>query len=159
MDCLILPCSQRKRDPRTLRNHTYDDVTGAPIAPAWAVYNGPLVQIARKYAPYRELDVMFLSARFGLIDWTYMIPLYDQKMTIGQITDEWVGTRVTVPWMRYESYCKTVYTCLPRLYKVALAAGLAPFGVKPAAIQMSYGQGYMSKYLKQFCLEWRQCHR
>ena len=46
MNCLILPCSQRKRDPRSLPNHIYDDVDGTPIAPAWDVYDGPLTRIA-----------------------------------------------------------------------------------------------------------------
>ena len=34
MNCLIIACSQRKRDPLTLPHHSYDDVDGTPIAPA-----------------------------------------------------------------------------------------------------------------------------
>ena len=157
MNCLILPCSQRKRDPRSLPNHIYDD-DGTVISPAWDVYDGPLARIARKHAPYRGLDIWFLSARFGLISRSFGIPLYDHKMTIGQAGDaDWIGTRITVPWLlagvvgAYEN----VYTCLPRLYEVALAAGLATFGVETVVVQKLYGQGYMCKYLKQFLMERR----
>ena len=136
MDALILPGSQRKRDPENLREYLY--YSGAtPVAPAWAVYDGPLVRIARKYAPYRDLDIFFLSARFGLIQASYLIPPYDQKMMSQQAANpEWIGTYSTVPWMRIGAagFYENVYTCLPRLYQAALIAGLHPFGIEPVPI-------------------------
>ena len=159
MNCLILPCSQRKRDPHSLPNHIYDS-DSTVIAPAWDVYDGPLARIVRKYAPYRDLDIWFLSARFGLISRLYRIPLYDQKMTIEKASNaDWIGTHITVPWLLagvVGSY-EAVYTCLPRLYEVALAAGLAHFGVEPVVVQKLRGQGYMCQALKRFLAERRQC--
>ena len=154
MDGLILPCSRRKRDPRSLPSHIYDN-DGTVIAPAGAVYDGPLARIARKHAPYRDLDIWFLSARFGLIRASYPIPLYDQKMTAQQSTDiEWIGRRITLPWLRIGAgRYENVYTCLSRRYESALNAGLEPLGITPASIVRRRGQGYMFQALKAFCHE------
>lgn len=157
MNCLVIACSQRKRDPLALPYHSYDDVDGTPIAPAWAVYDGPLARIVRKHAPYRELGIWFLSARFGLIQASHLIPLYDQEMTSQQAADsDWIGTHITVPWLRIgaaRSY-ENVYTCLPRRYEAALAAGLAPLDVTLTSLLTGgRGQGYMSQALKAFCRE------
>ena len=158
MSCLVIACSQRKRDPRTLPSHTYEDVNGTPIAPAVMVYDGPLARIVRKYASYRDLSIWFLSARFGLIRASYLIPLYDQKMTARQAADpEWIGTRITVPWLLggADKIYENVYTCLPRRYESALVAGLATFEDKPVSILADgrRGQGYVAQALKAFLLE------
>ena len=157
MNSLILPCSQRKRDPRSLPNHIYDD-DGTVIAPAWDVYDGPLTRIARKYAPYRDLSIWFLSARFGLITSSYLIPLYDQKMTDERATNTaWIGHRITLPLFRFGRYTcyETVYTCLSRRYELALAAGLGPLGIEPTSLLSDdkRGQGYMAQALKRFLAE------
>ena len=158
MNCLIIACSQRKRDPLTLPYHSYDDVDGTPIAPAWAVYDGPSARIVRKHAPYRALSIWVLSARFGLIQASYLIPLYDQKMTSRKAADpEWIGTHVTVPWLLIGAagFYENVYTCLPRRYEAALAAGLGSLGIEPVSLLRDdrRGQGYMSQALKAFCGE------
>ena len=84
MNCLVIACSQRKRDPRTLSYITLPD--GTPVAPVWAVYDGTRMRIV-KYAPYRGLVLLILSARFGLISPSHKTPLYDQRMTLAQAQD------------------------------------------------------------------------
>lgn len=63
---LILPCSKKKRD--------------VAAAPAIELYNGPFYQILRKQRSL-NLDVLVLSAKYGLIDVEKIITSYDQKMT------------------------------------------------------------------------------
>ena len=48
MDCLIIACSQRKRDPLQFPHVL---VSGKPAAPAWNVYDGNQMRIVRKHAP------------------------------------------------------------------------------------------------------------
>lgn len=70
---LILSCSQRKR-------------TAADLLPALERYDGPPFRVLRKFLSQcpleiRNLDVYILSAEFGLIPSSRMIPCYDRKMT------------------------------------------------------------------------------
>lgn len=159
MNCLVIACSQRKRDPLTLPCHSYDDVDGTPIAPAWAVYDGPLARIVRKHAPYHGLAILILSARFGLIGPSCKIPLYDQRLTLAQAQDPaWVSEHITDRWTLVQTHTyRTVYTCLPRLYQAALIAGLHSFGIEPVPIvKQGTSQGLIAQALKRFCLAQRQ---
>ena len=63
---LILSCSKRKRDVAT--------------APAGELYNGPFYQILRRHR-HPNLDILILSARYGLIPASKRISTYDQEMT------------------------------------------------------------------------------
>jgi len=63
---LILPCSKRKRS--------------VPTAPATDLYDGPFYRILRKQK-LPNLDVLILSAKYGLIEADRIIVNYDQKMT------------------------------------------------------------------------------
>jgi len=73
---LIIPCSKRKAG-----------LPGAKI-PAIDLYDGPFYRIIRKV--FREcgkpdnLDIMILSAKYGLITYNKTIIDYDQKMTISR---------------------------------------------------------------------------
>ena len=157
MNCLVIACSQRKRDPRTLSHSTLPD--GTPAAPAWAVYDGTQMRIVRKYAPYRGLAILILSARFGLISPSYKIPLYDQRMTWAQAQDAaWISEHITGHWTLVQTHTyRIVYTCLPRLYQAALIAGLRPFSIEPVPIvKQGTSQGLMAQALKRFCLTQRQ---
>src|SRR5579859_7749716 len=69
---LILKCSARKCD-------------GAEQLPAMQRYNGPLWQVLRHALREQpqlaaDLDIYVLSAAFGLIPATQLIPWYDQTM-------------------------------------------------------------------------------
>lgn len=63
---LILPCSKKKRNVAAAR--------------AINLYNGPFYQILRKYRS-PNIDVLTLSAKYGLIEVDEIISSYDQKMT------------------------------------------------------------------------------
>lgn len=70
---LILSCSQRKHPDPTL-------------LPAIERYNGPQFQVLRKFmreypSKQESLNVLILSAKFGLIPANEPIPDYDYKMT------------------------------------------------------------------------------
>jgi hypothetical protein len=71
--CLLLSCSQAKVKVK----HT---------VPAVERYDGPAYRVLRKFLTERpgqaeELDVFVLSAKFGLIPGSKMIPDYDRRMT------------------------------------------------------------------------------
>jgi len=74
-DLLLLACSARKRDePST------------PI-PAIERYDGVFFRVLRKWLRGTikpNLDVLIVSAQFGLIDCTTPIPDYDRRMTPGR---------------------------------------------------------------------------
>jgi hypothetical protein len=67
---LVLSCSQRKRTDRT-------------SLPAIQRYDGPAFRLLRRYLEnsIQELEIYILSAEFGLIRHTRLIPFYDQCMT------------------------------------------------------------------------------
>ena len=70
---LVLACSARKLPDRGL-------------LPAVERYDGPRYRVLRKYLreradAQRDLDVLILSAEFGLIDGCTGIPLYDRSMS------------------------------------------------------------------------------
>lgn len=109
---LIIPCSKRKAG-----------LPGAKI-PAIDLYDGPFYRIIRK--AFREhgkpdsLDIMLLSAKYGLIAHDEVITKYDQKITISRakalsspvrarLKDELKGNR-------YEK----VFINLGKLYMLAL---------------------------------------
>jgi hypothetical protein len=157
MNCLVIACSQRKRDPRTLCHTTLSD--GTSVAPAWAVYDGTQIRIVRKYAPYRALAILILSARFGLISPSHKIPIYDRRMTAAQAQDAaWIAEHIADRWTLVQPHTyRTVYTCLPRLYQAALISGLRPFGIEPVPIvRQGTSQGSIAQALKTFCLARRR---
>jgi hypothetical protein len=73
---LLLSCSQRKRtDPDPL--------------PAFERYDGPQFRVLRKFLRTHPnasafLDIAILSARFGIISPSTLIPWYDQRLTTEQ---------------------------------------------------------------------------
>ena len=63
---LILPCSKRKKD--------------LAIGRAIEIYDGPFYQILRKYNK-ENVDVLILSAKYGLLEGSDIISPYELKMT------------------------------------------------------------------------------
>lgn len=156
-NCLIISCSQRKRDPRGFP-HVLNEITGVPMAPAWNVYDGNQIRIVRKHYPYRDLDVLILSARFGLLTPRSVIPLYNDKLDWGRARDrEWIETHIAETWEWITdgdvSMYHVVYTSLNTIYETALAAGLREFGIKPQRIfaDGSTSRGRRLKALSAFC--------
>jgi len=70
MDLLILSCSKAKKD-------TQNELT------ALERYDGPMFRVLRRFLSSQasHLTVLVLSAKFGLVQGTEIIPDYDQKMT------------------------------------------------------------------------------
>jgi len=64
---LILPCSKRKK--RISNAYAID------------VYDGPFYRVVRKNRP-ENLDILILSAKYGLIRYNERISYYDQIMTV-----------------------------------------------------------------------------
>ena len=62
---LILPCSKDKKE-----------LEGAP---AIEIYNGPYYKIIRKY-DLTNIDILIISAKYGLIQSNDLITNYDKKM-------------------------------------------------------------------------------
>jgi len=68
---LLLSCSQRKRRTRGL-------------LPAIKRYDGPAFRVLRRYLnsqPTAQLEVLILSAKWGLISGNALLPYYNQRMT------------------------------------------------------------------------------
>jgi hypothetical protein len=158
-DCLIISCSQRKRDPRTFP-HVRNEIAAAPMAPAWNVYDGNQIRIVRKHHPYRDLDVLILSARFGLLTPRSVIPLYNDKLDWARArSPTWVETHVTEAWAwitggEVGTY-RAVYTSLNTIYETALASGLREFGIEPRRVLCDgpTSRGRRLKALSAFCRE------
>ncbi len=74
-DCLIIECSARKRDPETFPHVVIPTDDGnVPAAAAWNVYDGTQMRMVRAHYPYRDLEILILSARFGLLTLQAVIP-------------------------------------------------------------------------------------
>ncbi|MCL4296250.1 MAG: hypothetical protein KJ077_11000 [Anaerolineae bacterium] len=133
-DCLILACSDKKRDTS---------------GPAIEVYDGQLFTTLRKYPP--RLDTFILSAKYGLISAQQCIQPYDQR--IGQRT--WALDQAAEQWLELGlSDYRTVYACMgwdywlvlqcvalmaygssgPPLPLVKIPDGKAPIGKMKAAL-------------------------
>jgi hypothetical protein len=67
---LIVSCSERKRD---LMN----------LTPAVQLYDGPMFRMIRKFQPiyYNGVDLMIVSAKYGLVPHNRLIRNYDQRLT------------------------------------------------------------------------------
>ena len=102
---LILSCSKRKKQ--------------ISEAPALELYDGPFYCVLRKGMP-PNLDVLILSARYGLIDSNKIISYYDQKMNIERAKelseDVEVKLREKIETIQY----KNIFVNLGKTYMVAL---------------------------------------
>ena len=71
---LIVGCSQKKKD-------------FVNLTPAIELYDGPTFRMLRKYKPiyYNGVDVMIISAKYGLMNHNHLIYNYDQRLTKEQV--------------------------------------------------------------------------
>jgi len=102
---LLISCSASKRNFRN--------------KPAIEVYDGPAYRILRKYnAP--NVDVLILSAKYGLIDSKKKISNYDMKMT-KEIAQQIRGpaTRKLINVMNTHNY-QDVHVNLGKTYQLAI---------------------------------------
>lgn len=114
---LIIACSQRKSEGM---------VTGT----AWEIYDGVIYRILKKRLGPRGnwpagLDVLIVSARYGIIRPTSRIETYDQAISPNDQPGRWAGRlRRLVAGRDY----RFVHANLGRAYKAAIGdiAGLFP---------------------------------
>ncbi|MEM6254277.1 MAG: DUF6884 domain-containing protein [Cyanobacteria bacterium P01_D01_bin.156] len=131
---LLLGCSQRKRlDEGTL--------------PAIDRYDGPTFRLLRRYlrqSSILPLDVVVLSAKYGLISSDYPLPYYDQRITKEQATA--LHLQVITQFMNLLD--KKVYTnlliCLGKAYFGALSGYEA---IIPNSLKVSVAAGGMGRKL------------
>ena len=103
---LIISCSKRKK-------------TNLLKAPAIELYDGPFYKILRKCAP-SNLDVLIISAKYGLISANEIIELYDLKMTPKRAVElaPYVRSRLE-SWLSKWHYEK-IFIMLGKVYMSAL---------------------------------------
>lgn len=124
---LLLPCSQRKR------------VTPGRI-PALDRYDGPQFQVVRKFLRAHpelqtSLDVVVLSARFGIISSAEHIPYYDQRMTLERAVEIRTHAPIVLSHYLQHKICQRFCISLSRDYLLAIAGIEA---IIPATCEVTY---------------------
>lgn len=102
---LILPCSKRKK--------------ALSIAPAIELYDGPFYRVLRKNMSL-NLDVLILSAKYGLIDSNEIISPYDQIMTIERAKELANDVRIKLEEIFKSNQYDGIFINLGRTYMIAL---------------------------------------
>lgn len=105
---LILPCSKRKK----------------PVSKAQALelYDGPFYRVVRKAKP-QNLDILILSAKYGLIGSNESISYYDQMMTAERAEE--LASEIIMKLeksLRYGCYDE-IFINLGKTYMLALDEG------------------------------------
>jgi hypothetical protein len=107
---LILACSERKRPD-------------AALIPAIERYEGPAFRVVRKFrreTPRHSLAVFVLSARFGLIDESELIPNYDVRMTKQRAVELQANVSRTLLAVIDRDAPRRIGFCVGNLYRRAL---------------------------------------
>jgi len=102
---LILPCSKRKK----------------PVskAPALELYDGPFYRMVRKNGP-ENLDILILSAKYGLIRYNEKISYYDQIMTVKRAEELGNGAYIKLKGIFKTNHYDEVFINLGKTYVLAL---------------------------------------
>lgn len=103
---LIISCSKRKK-PNLLK------------APAIELYDGPFYKILRKCAPH-NLDVLIISAKYGLINANEIIETYDLKMTQERASELSLQIRQKLEEVLSSKHYEKIFIMLGKVYMVAL---------------------------------------
>lgn len=115
---LVLACSRRKRD------------TADPLL-ALERYDGGLFRIVRRFLRSSEatlLDILIVSAEYGLLDATTPIPRYERRMTAARAQALATEVQGQLRDRLAERTYQAALMCLPMVYRSALGrvADLAP---------------------------------
>ena len=103
---LIISCSKRKK-PNLLRG------------PAIELYDGPFYKILRKCIP-PNLDILIISAKYGLIDANEIIETYDLKMTQERALGLSVQIKQKLGEVLSNKHYEKIFIMLGKVYMVAL---------------------------------------
>ena len=131
---LLLACSQRKKP-------------AAGLLPALDRYDGPAFQVLRKFtreSPGQIPDILILSAKFGLIESTKLIPDYDLKMTLKLAKKLRPSVIATLDSALKKNSWKELGICLGKDY-LAAVNGLQ--GILPESATVRFLQGGLGKRL------------
>jgi hypothetical protein len=114
---LIIACSQRK-------------AAGTKIGAAWDVYDGVVYRVLKKRLGPKHnwsawLDILIVSAKYGIIRPGRMIRTYDQAITTDSLAGRWAGSLRRL--IRGRDY-RFVHVNLGRTYQAAIGdvVGLFP---------------------------------
>ncbi len=104
-DLLILPCSKQKRQ--------------VSEAPAFDLYDGPFYRVVRKAKP-QNLDILILSAKYGLINSNESISYYDQMMTAERAKELSADITTELEKILKNRYYDKIFINLGKIYMLAL---------------------------------------
>ena len=102
---LILPCSKRKKKVENIS--------------ALELYDGPFYRILKNYN-YHKIDIIIISAKYGLIKSNESISYYDQRMTKERAKDIAGETRSRLEVVLSNNKYKSIFINLGKTYMLAL---------------------------------------
>ncbi len=109
---LIIPCSKRKKE-------TIQDKV-----PAFDLYDGPFYRIIRKNirecGKLNHLDIVILSARYGLISSYEHITYYDQKMTANRAMQLSTSIKKVLAKQLHRNNYREIFINVGKPYTLAL---------------------------------------
>lgn len=107
---LIHPCSKSKKLLKNIQ--------------AINLYDGPFYRLVRKYKP-QDIEIMIISAKYGLIESTESISYYDQKMTEDRAKE--LSNHISLKLMHKfnETKYENVFVNLGKVYMSALADSMS----------------------------------
>ncbi len=83
------------------------------------MYDGPFYRILRKYN-YNEIDIVIISAKYGLIKSNELISYYDQRMTAERAKEIASETRSRLEVVLSSNKYKSIFINLGKTYMLAL---------------------------------------
>jgi len=102
---LILPCSKQKKQ--------LDNVAAIDL------YDGPFYRITRKHGS-KNIDILIISAKYGLIESDELISYYDKKMTSESAREMSKEIRLKLKRVFADNKYKEIFINLGKIYMLAL---------------------------------------
>jgi len=141
---LVIPCSKTKNA------FEYIPEIGFP---AWHYYDGQIFRviknrIQRNEWPHNDVEVLILSAEYGLIHANQHITPYDRLMTAERAKELRSEVRSTLSlWVEYFNVHE-LFICLGKTYKQAMPKKY------PDGVQVTYLDGMIGEKLNQIKNLW-----
>ena len=136
---LIIPCSKTKNE------FAYIPEIGFP---AWRYYNGRIFRVIKNRMgknqwPHRDVEVLILSAQYGLIHANQYITPYDRLMTPERAKELRSDVRSTLTLWVQQFNVNELFICLGKAYKKAMPQKY------PDGVQVTYLDGMIGEKLHQ----------
>jgi cytoplasmic iron level regulating protein YaaA (DUF328/UPF0246 family) len=142
---LIIPCSKTKN------SFAYIPEVGFP---AWHYYDGGIFRviknrIQRNEWPHKDVEVLILSAEYGLMHANQHITPYDRLMTPQRARELRSDVKSTLSlWVKHFSV-NELFICLGKTYKKAMPERY------PEGVQVTYLDGMIGQKLSQIKNIWK----